>query len=95
MGKSIRVPDPVYERLSKQSKLEDVSRGVIVKQWMNKADGSDLSACEAYVEQLPHIAIEVQEGEYGFDDHSETYRSGVAFGLRWAKDEFNRCLPDE
>jgi len=41
MGKTVKVPDPIYERISRQAEREDVSRGVIVKQWMEKAEKFD------------------------------------------------------
>ena len=41
MGKAIRVPDPVYERLSAVSQREDVSRGAVVREWMEKAERFD------------------------------------------------------
>jgi len=34
----VRVPDPVYERLTREAESQDVSRGVVVKQWMEKAE---------------------------------------------------------
>lgn len=41
MGKSIRVPDPVYSRITTESERQDVARGVIVREWMEKADKFD------------------------------------------------------
>ena len=41
MGKSIRVPDPVYSKITTQAERQDVSRGVIVKEWMEKAEKYD------------------------------------------------------
>jgi predicted DNA-binding protein len=41
MGKAVRIPDPVYSRLSTQAERQDVSRGVIVKEWMEKAEKFD------------------------------------------------------
>ena len=38
MGKAIRVPDPVYSKITTQAERQDVSRGVIVKEWMEKAE---------------------------------------------------------
>jgi len=38
MGKTIRVPEPVYSKATRQAEREDVARGVIVKQWMEKAE---------------------------------------------------------
>jgi len=37
----VRVPDPVYEALTIEAETQDVSRGVIVKQWMEKAEKYD------------------------------------------------------
>ena len=38
MGKTIRVPDPVYSKATTQAEREDVSRGSIVRDWMEKAE---------------------------------------------------------
>jgi len=38
MGKSVRVPDPVYSKLSAKAKREDISRGAVVREWMDKAE---------------------------------------------------------
>jgi len=38
MGKPIRVPDPVYSKATTQAEREDVSRGAVIKQWMEKAE---------------------------------------------------------
>jgi len=38
MGKTIKVPTPVYERIERQADREDVSMGVVVRDWMDKAD---------------------------------------------------------
>jgi len=35
---TVRVPDPVYERLEQEADRQDVPRGVIVKEWMEKAE---------------------------------------------------------
>lgn len=38
MGKTIRVPDPVYSKATSQAEREDVSRGAIIRDWMDKAE---------------------------------------------------------
>lgn len=38
MGKSVRVPDPVYSKITSQAERQDVPRGVIVREWMDKAE---------------------------------------------------------
>jgi len=38
MGKTVRIPYPVYSKATRQAERQDVSRGVIIKQWMEKAD---------------------------------------------------------
>lgn len=38
MTKSVRVPDPVYKRISAIAEREDISRGAVIKEWMEKAD---------------------------------------------------------
>ena len=41
MGKPIRVPDPVYSKATTEAERQDVPRGVVVKEWMEKADKFD------------------------------------------------------
>ena len=41
MAQSVRVPDPVYSRISAEAERQDVARGVIVKEWMEKAERFD------------------------------------------------------
>jgi hypothetical protein len=41
MGKTIRVPDPVYSKATTRAEREDVSRGTIVREWMEKAEKFD------------------------------------------------------
>ena len=38
MGKAIRVPDPVANRIDREAEREDISRGAVVRDWMEKAD---------------------------------------------------------
>lgn len=38
MGRTVKVPDPVYQRIKQQADREDVSMGVIVREWMEKAE---------------------------------------------------------
>jgi hypothetical protein len=38
MGKTIRVPEPVYSKATTQAEREDVSRGAIIRDWMEKAE---------------------------------------------------------
>jgi len=38
MGKPIRVPDPVYSKATSEAERQDVSRGAIIKQWMEEAE---------------------------------------------------------
>jgi len=38
MGQPVRVPDPVYERITRQSEREDISRGAVVREWMEQAE---------------------------------------------------------
>ena len=35
---TVRVPEPVYDRLSREAETQDVPRGAIVRDWMEKAD---------------------------------------------------------
>jgi len=41
MGKSVKVPKPVYDRIARQAEREDVSNGVVVRDWMEKAEKFD------------------------------------------------------
>lgn len=41
MTRTVKVPEPVYERLSDEAQKQDVSRGAIMKIWLNKADAYD------------------------------------------------------
>jgi len=36
--RTIRVPDPVYSRLTTEAERQDVARGVVVREWMDKAE---------------------------------------------------------
>lgn len=41
VGKTVKVPDPVYRRIEQQAERQDVPRGVVVRDWMEKADKHD------------------------------------------------------
>jgi hypothetical protein len=41
MAKVVKIPDPVYQRMSDEAKREDISRGAVVKTWLDKADAYD------------------------------------------------------
>jgi hypothetical protein len=41
MAEVVKIPTPVYERMSDEAKKSDVSRGTIVREWMQKADAYD------------------------------------------------------
>jgi len=38
MGETVKVPAPVYRRIEQQADRQDVARGVIVRDWMEKAE---------------------------------------------------------
>lgn len=38
MGKPVRVPDPVYSKVTSEAERQDVSRGAIIREWMEKAE---------------------------------------------------------
>jgi len=38
VSEPVRVPDPVYEKLTREANHDDVSRGSIIKEWMEKAE---------------------------------------------------------
>lgn len=37
MTHSIRVPDPVYDRIEREAEREDIPQGAVVRDWMEKA----------------------------------------------------------
>jgi len=41
MGKTVKVPTPVYDSIVRQAERQDVANGVVVKQWMEKAEDYD------------------------------------------------------
>lgn len=41
MGKTVKVPDPVYERIEREAEREDITRGAVVRDWMDKAEKLD------------------------------------------------------
>jgi len=41
MGKAVKVPDPVYRQIEQQAERQDVHYGVVVRDWMEKADRYD------------------------------------------------------
>jgi len=41
VSKSIRVPNPVYERITREAERKDIARGTVVRDWMEKADEYD------------------------------------------------------
>jgi len=38
MGKIVRVPDPVYSKAERKANRQDVSMGVVIRDWMDKAE---------------------------------------------------------
>ena len=38
MGQAVKVPDPVYERIEREAEREDITRGAVVRDWMDKAE---------------------------------------------------------
>lgn len=38
MGKTVRIPDPVYSKATRAAERQDVSRGYIIKEWMEQAE---------------------------------------------------------
>jgi hypothetical protein len=41
MTQVVKIPDPVYEELSKQAEKQDIARGGVVHEWMEKAEAFD------------------------------------------------------
>lgn len=38
VSKTVKVPDPVYERIARRAEREDVAHGTVVRDWMDKAE---------------------------------------------------------
>jgi len=38
MAQTVKVPDPVYSKIQRQAERQDVSMGVVVRDWMDKAE---------------------------------------------------------
>jgi hypothetical protein len=41
MGETVRIPDPVYSKASREAERQDVARGVVIREWMEKAEKFD------------------------------------------------------
>lgn len=41
MGKAVKVPDPVYSEIERIAEREDITRGAVVRDWMDKAEKYD------------------------------------------------------
>jgi hypothetical protein len=41
MSKSVKVPDPVFERVSEEASEKDIQKGAVIYQWMRQADQND------------------------------------------------------
>jgi len=41
MARTVKVPDPVYDRIQREAERQDVSFGTIVRDWMDKAEKWD------------------------------------------------------
>jgi len=41
MGKTVKIPTPVYKRIKRQATNDDVPMGVVVRDWMTKAEKYD------------------------------------------------------
>jgi len=41
MGKTVKVPDPVYRQIEREADRQDIARGVVVRDWMDKAEKYD------------------------------------------------------
>lgn len=39
--KTVRVPEPIFEEIVRESERQDVARGIVVKEWMKKAKKYD------------------------------------------------------
>jgi hypothetical protein len=57
MTQPVQIPDPIYERLSDESDAQDVARGAIIAEWMNKADGFDsiLSGRKSFMHTMSEL----------------------------------------
>jgi len=41
VARTVRIPDPVYDAVSREANRKDISRGAVVREWKNKADKYD------------------------------------------------------
>lgn len=41
MGQTVKVPDPVYRQIEREAEREDITRGAVVRDWMDKAEQFD------------------------------------------------------
>ena len=41
MGETVRIPDPVYQRASREAERRDISRGAVIEDWCRKAERFD------------------------------------------------------
>jgi hypothetical protein len=41
MAKTVKLPDPVFERVSEEASKKDIQKGAVVYQWMKQADEND------------------------------------------------------
>ena len=41
MSQPVRLPDPVYQKATRQAERKDVSRGAVIKEWAEKAEKFD------------------------------------------------------
>lgn len=48
-----------------------------------------------FLREMKKKRINVIEGGHGYDDHSETYRNGVASGMDWVIGELEGAIEDE
>jgi len=45
---TVRIPSPVYDRVTQLAERKDVSRGVIIQEWMDKAEKYDELETQQY-----------------------------------------------
>jgi len=41
MGKTVRIPEPVYQRAERRAEQEDVAIGTVIREWAEKAEKYD------------------------------------------------------
>jgi len=38
MARTVKVPDPVYDRIEREAEREDITMGMVVREWMHDSE---------------------------------------------------------